>query len=233
MLDIPADRILRKGRLQPGKLFLVDLEQGRIVPDDGGEGRGRRAPAVRRVVRPRARSPRRPARAPARAAPPASRVRRLQLAFGYTQEDMKVMLAPLAINGEEAIGSMGNDTPLAVLSDRRPLLYSYFKQLFAQVTNPPIDPIREAVVMSVAVARRLGAQPARRDTRARAPARDRQPDPARRGARAARGRSTPTSSRRTRSTSPGRSPRAPTASSPRSSASAPRRTPRSPTARTS
>ena len=76
-------------------------------------------------------------------------MRRLQLAFGYTQEDMKVMLAPLAINGEEAIGSMGNDTPLAVLSDRRPLLYSYFKQLFAQVTNPPIDPIREAVVMSV------------------------------------------------------------------------------------
>src|SRR5206468_4846364 len=76
-------------------------------------------------------------------------VRRLQLACGYTQEDMKVMLAPLAINGEEAIGSMGNDTPLAVLSDRRPLMYSYFKQLFAQVTNPPIDPIREAAVMSV------------------------------------------------------------------------------------
>ena len=88
-----------------------------------------------------------PARPPARR--PAEPRRRLQLAFGYTQEDMKVMLAPLAVNGEEAIGSMGNDTPLAVLSDRRPLMYSVFKQLFAQVTNPPIDPIREAVVMSV------------------------------------------------------------------------------------
>src|SRR5262249_38814088 len=65
-----------------------------------------------------------------------------------THEDMKVMLAPLAANAEEAVGSMGNDTPLAVLSDRKPLLYSYFKQLFAQVTNPPIDSIREAVVMS-------------------------------------------------------------------------------------
>ncbi|MGH3050243.1 MAG: glutamate synthase-related protein, partial [Gaiellaceae bacterium] len=76
-------------------------------------------------------------------------VRRLQLAFGYTHEDMKVMLSPLAANAEEAIGSMGNDTPLAVLSGRNPLVYSYFKQLFAQVTNPPIDSIREAVVMSV------------------------------------------------------------------------------------
>ena len=88
-----------------------------------------------------------PPRAAARAA--GEPLRRLQLAFGYTQEDMKVMLAPLAANAEEAVGSMGNDTPLAVLSDRRPLLYSYFKQLFAQVTNPPIDSIREAVVMSV------------------------------------------------------------------------------------
>ena len=98
---------------------------------------------------------------------------------------MKVILAPLARNAEEAIGSMGNDLPLAVLSDRRPVLYSYFKQLFAQVTNPPIDSIREAVVMSVEAERRLGAQPARRDAGARAPARDREPDPARRGARAA------------------------------------------------
>ncbi len=77
-------------------------------------------------------------------------LRRLQLAFGYSQEDMKVILAPLARNAEEAVGSMGNDLPLAVLSDRKPLLYAYFKQLFAQVTNPPIDSIREEVVMSVA-----------------------------------------------------------------------------------
>ncbi|MDP9284468.1 MAG: glutamate synthase large subunit [Actinomycetota bacterium] len=148
VLEIPAERILRKGRLQPGKLFLVDLEQGRIVPDSEvkqevacrrpyGEWFAREhvrlADLPERTRKPRHEEP----------------VRRLQLAFGYTQEDMKAMLAPLAANAEEAIGSMGNDTPLAVLSDRRPLLYSYFKQLFAQVTNPPIDPIREAVVMSV------------------------------------------------------------------------------------
>ena len=148
VLDIPADRILRKGRLQPGKLFLVDLEQGRIVPDPEVKAEvAARRPYGAWFDREHVRLADLPARTPVR--PTDEPVRRLQLAFGYTQEDMKVMLAPLAINGEEAIGSMGNDTPLAVLSDRRPLMYSYFKQLFAQVTNPPIDPIREAVVMSV------------------------------------------------------------------------------------
>ena len=148
VLDIPADRILRKGRLQPGKLFLVDLERGRIVPDAEVKAEvAARQPYGEWFDREHVRLADLPAREPARA--PGEPVRRLQLAFGYTQEDMKVMLAPLAINGEEAIGSMGNDTPLAVLSGRRPLMYSYFKQLFAQVTNPPIDPIREAVVMSV------------------------------------------------------------------------------------
>jgi glutamate synthase domain-containing protein 2/glutamate synthase domain-containing protein 1/glutamate synthase domain-containing protein 3 len=146
VLDIPASQVVRKGRLQPGRLFLVDLAQGRIVPDDEAKAEvaGRKpygawfdAEHVRLADLPAAEP--RPLRHP---------LRRLQLAFGYTQEDMKVMLAPLAANAEEAVGSMGNDTPLAVLSDRRPLLYSYFKQLFAQVTNPPIDPIREAVVMS-------------------------------------------------------------------------------------
>jgi glutamate synthase domain-containing protein 2/glutamate synthase domain-containing protein 1/glutamate synthase domain-containing protein 3 len=146
VLDVPASQVRRKGRLQPGRLFLVDLAEGRIVPDSEAKATvaGRRpygawfdAEHVRLAdLRPRA--PR----------PLGQPLRRLQLAFGYTQEDMKVMLAPLAANAEEAVGSMGNDTPLAVLSDRRPLLYSYFKQLFAQVTNPPIDPIREAVVMS-------------------------------------------------------------------------------------
>ena len=146
VLDVPASAVLRKGRLQPGRLFLVDLDEGRIVPDAEAKANvaGRRpygawfeAEHVRLADLPR-RTPR----------PLGQPLRRLQLAFGYTQEDMKVMLAPLAANEEEAVGSMGNDTPLAVLSDRRPLLYSYFKQLFAQVTNPPIDPIREAVVMS-------------------------------------------------------------------------------------
>jgi glutamate synthase domain-containing protein 2/glutamate synthase domain-containing protein 1/glutamate synthase domain-containing protein 3 len=147
VLDIPPSQIKRKGRLQPGKLFLVDLEQGRIVPD----AEVKQQIAVRKPYgewheREHVRLADLPRRTPRRLHEP---LRRLQLAFGYTQEDMKVMLAPLAANAEEAIGSMGNDTPLAVLSERRPLLYSYFKQLFAQVTNPPIDPIREAVVMSV------------------------------------------------------------------------------------
>jgi hypothetical protein len=150
VLDDAPERIVRKGRLQPGKLFLVDLEQHRIVPDD----------EVKREV-----ATRKPyaqwyadnvqhlsGLPPARTEPerPAEPLRRRQLLFGYAQEDMKAMLAPLARNAEEAVGSMGNDTPLAVLSQRKPLLYSYFKQLFAQVTNPPIDSIREAVVMSVA-----------------------------------------------------------------------------------
>ena len=118
-------------------------------PRRGGQARDRDAAPVRGVGR-RARScgsrdlP--VADAPP---PPTESLRTRQLAFGYTQEDMKVILAPLARNAEEAVGSMGNDTPLAVLSDRQPLLYSYFKQLFAQVTNPPIDSIREAIVMSV------------------------------------------------------------------------------------
>ena len=147
VLDIPASQIKRKGRLQPGKLFLVDLEEGRIVPDaDAKQQVATRRPYGEWYEREHVQLADLPRRTPRELHEP---LRRLQLAFGYTQEDMKVMLAPLAANGEEAIGSMGNDTPLAVLSERRPLLYSYFKQLFAQVTNPPIDPIREAVVMSV------------------------------------------------------------------------------------
>ena len=148
MLEEPPENVVRKGRLQPGKLFLVDVENGRIVPDE----EVKRTVASRRPYAEWYRNevvrlddlPARPC-----LEPPAEPLRSRQLAFGYTQEDMKVILAPLARNAEEAISSMGNDSPLAVLSDRRPLLYSYFKQLFAQVTNPPIDSIREAVVMSV------------------------------------------------------------------------------------
>ena len=148
VVDEPSGRIVRKGRLEPGKFFLVDLERGRIVADNEvkRDVAGRRPYAEwhrREVVRlddlPRREAPE----------PPAEPLRLRQLAFGYTQDDMRVILAPLARNAEEAVGSMGNDLPLAVLSDRAPLLYAYFKQLFAQVTNPPIDPIREAVVMSV------------------------------------------------------------------------------------
>ena len=147
VLDVPPGQIERKGRLQPGKLFLVDLARGRIVPDAEAKAEvAAQQPYTEWFEREHVRLSDLPPCEPRALQEP---LRRLQLAFGYTQEDMKVMLAPLAANAEEAIGSMGNDTPLAVLSDRRPLLYSYFKQLFAQVTNPPIDPIREAVVMSV------------------------------------------------------------------------------------
>jgi glutamate synthase domain-containing protein 2/glutamate synthase domain-containing protein 1/glutamate synthase domain-containing protein 3 len=148
VLDEPAANVLRKGRLQPGKLFLVDLERGAIVDD----GELKHEIATRRpygawyeqnVVHIKELPKREPS------VPSGAPLRQLQLLFGYTHEDMKVLLTPLALNGEEAIGSMGNDTPLAILSLRSRLLYSYFKQLFAQVTNPPIDSIREAVVMSV------------------------------------------------------------------------------------
>ena len=130
-------------------MFLVDLARNRIVADEEIKREIATRQPVRRVVRAGASCtsttcPSAPPRVP-RIEPLRSR----QLAFGYTQEDMKVILAPLARNAEEPIGSMGNDLALAVLSDQRPLLYSYFKQLFAQVTNPPIDSTRESVVMSV------------------------------------------------------------------------------------
>jgi len=148
VLDTPPENIKRKGRLQPGKIFLVDVEQHRIVEDD----------EVKRQVA--ARKPYRewyergvvhlsdlPERPPT--VPRVEPLRSKQLAFGYTQEDLRVILTPYALNAEQPIGSMGNDLALAVLSDQRPLLYNYFKQLFAQVTNPPIDSTREYVVMSV------------------------------------------------------------------------------------
>ena len=148
LLDIPPERIKRLGRLQPGKIFLVDLEQHRIIEDE----------EVKEEV-----STRRPYAEWYRDAAvhfddlPTAHVTmtgvqptpRRQLAFGYTQEDLRVLIAPMAATGAEPIGSMGNDTALAVFSDHRPPLFSYFKQLFAQVTNPPIDPIREEVVMSL------------------------------------------------------------------------------------
>ncbi|HET8894716.1 MAG TPA: glutamate synthase large subunit [Gaiellaceae bacterium] len=148
VLDDAPESIVRKGRLQPGKLFLVDLEQHRIVPDQEVKAAiATRRPYAKWFQQEALNLSDLPAATmPQRDEEP---LLRRQLLFGYAQEDMKVMLAPLARNAEEAVGSMGNDTPLAVLSERKPLLYSYFKQLFAQVTNPPIDSIREAIVMSV------------------------------------------------------------------------------------
>ena len=148
LLNITPPEVKRLGRLQPGKLFLVDLEKGRIVADDEvkrevasqqpyGEWVSRNTVHFDDLE---------PAHVTMTGVEP-TRLR--QLAFGYTQEDLRVLIAPMAAKGEEPLGSMGNDAALAVLSDRRPPLYSYFKQLFAQVTNPPIDPIRESIVMSL------------------------------------------------------------------------------------
>ena len=148
VLEESPENVVRRGRLQPGKLFLVDLAEHRIVPDDEIKcDVATRQPYAEWVENETVRLADLP-EAPA-PEPPTEPLRQRQLLFGYAQEDMKMMLGPLARNAEEAVGSMGNDTPLAVLSQRKPLLYSYFKQLFAQVTNPPIDSIREAVVMSV------------------------------------------------------------------------------------
>jgi glutamate synthase domain-containing protein 2/glutamate synthase domain-containing protein 1/glutamate synthase domain-containing protein 3 len=148
VLDIPERKIIKKWRLQPGKMLLVDTDQGRIIDDEElkrtlATGKPYRA----WIDRTRISLEDLPAPAP----PQRSKVSLLdrQQAFGYTQEDLKVILAPMVLTGEEAIGSMGNDAALPVLSNRPKILYSYFKQLFAQVTNPPIDPIREELVMSL------------------------------------------------------------------------------------
>src|SRR5215212_5087160 len=149
VMDEPAHNILRKGRLQPGKLFLVDLETGRIVSDEEVKREvATRAPYGEWFERGIVHLGDLPERQPAYGDP--GPIRERQIAFGFTQEDLKVLLAPTAAKAEEPIGSMGNDLALAVLSDRHPPLFNYFKQLFAQVTNPPIDSIREAIVMSVA-----------------------------------------------------------------------------------
>jgi glutamate synthase (NADPH/NADH) large chain len=148
-LPVPEENIVKKWRLQPGKMFLVDLEKGRIVDDktlkDALAG-GR--PYAEWIERIRVKLD----EVESEKIPPLKSAVALldrQQAFGYTQEDVKFLLAPMTVNGEEPTGSMGNDSPLAVLSDRNKNLYQYFKQLFAQVTNPPIDSIREELVMSL------------------------------------------------------------------------------------
>ncbi|RPE67538.1 glutamate synthase (NADH) large subunit [Tibeticola sediminis] len=151
VLPVPESKIVRKWRLQPGKMFLIDLEQGRMIDDDELKANLANAkPYKQWIENLRIRLDDLPAEVPGSVAPPSDiALIDRQQAFGTTQEDLKFLLAPMAQAGEEAIGSMGNDSPLAVLSDRNKPLYNYFKQLFAQVTNPPIDPIREAIVMSL------------------------------------------------------------------------------------
>jgi len=152
VLDIPPQDIVLKNRLQPGRMFLVDTAQGRIVDDEEiKEGMAARQPYRKWLEQNLVRLDDLP-EPDGEALPPDcdgdSLLTRQQL-FGYTLEDLRFLMAPMALNGQEAVGSMGNDAPLAVLSNRPQLLFNYFKQLFAQVTNPPIDPIREELVMSL------------------------------------------------------------------------------------
>jgi len=145
---IAPEHIQRKGRLAPGKVFLVDLEQGKIIEDEEVKLRvSRRKPYREWYDRSVVHIDDLPEREPR--APRIEPLRSRQLAFGYSQEDLRMIIAPMAAKGEEPVASMGADAALAVLSERQPPLFSYFKQLFAQVTNPPIDPIRESVVMSL------------------------------------------------------------------------------------
>ncbi len=148
VMTVAPEHIQRKGRLAPGKMFLVDLDEGRIVEDEDVKRRvARRKPYGEWYERSVVHIDDLPEREPR--APRVEPLRSKQLAFGYSLEDLRMVIAPMAAKGEEPVASMGNDAALAVLSERQPPLFSYFKQLFAQVTNPPIDPIRENIVMSL------------------------------------------------------------------------------------
>jgi glutamate synthase domain-containing protein 2/glutamate synthase domain-containing protein 1/glutamate synthase domain-containing protein 3 len=148
VLQIEPSRILRKGRLQPGQMFLVDTEQGRIIPDEEIKGELAAAnPYGQWLKENYILLEELPCASDMQQSDQSTLVQRQQ-AFGYTYEDQRVVLGPMARDGIQPLGSMGTDTPLAVLSDQNQLLYNYFKQLFAQVTNPPIDPIREEIVTS-------------------------------------------------------------------------------------
>jgi len=149
VLDVPPDRVLHKGRLQPGRMFLVDMEQGRIIADEELKREIATAHHYDEWLRDNLVSLEQLPPGPVVHEPDHDTVRLRQRVFGYTSEDLKILMAPMAQDGSEAIGSMGNDAALAVLSDRPQLLYSYFKQLFAQVTNPPVDGIREEIIMAM------------------------------------------------------------------------------------
>ncbi|MBL8953342.1 MAG: glutamate synthase large subunit [Myxococcaceae bacterium] len=150
VLDVPDELVKRRGRLQPGRMFLVDTIEGRIVEDaEVKDEIARRWPYRKWLDRNVFTFEELPEVAPP-PAPEGDALARLTRAFGYTDEDLEVLLPPMAREGHEAMGSMGQDAPLAVLSDRAPSLFDYFHQLFAQVTNPPIDPLREKLVMSLA-----------------------------------------------------------------------------------
>src|SRR5690606_30672504 len=141
--------VVERWRLQPGRMLFIDLHEGRIVSDDEiKRALAGKNPYASRLARTPIALEDLPETAPKAPAPTDALLDRLQV-FGYTQEDIKLLMAPMATTGQEAVGSMGTDTPLSALSDKPKLLYTYFKQNFAQVTNPPIDPIREESVMSL------------------------------------------------------------------------------------
>ncbi len=151
-LPIPENKIVKKWRLQPGKMFLIDLEQGRIVDDAEIKSQLANSHPYRQWIdrlRVKLDSLPAPTESALQATQSTTSLLDRQQAFGWTQEDYKFILEPMSTTGEEAIGSMGNDAPLAILSSRAKPFYNYFRQLFAQVTNPPIDPIREQMVMSL------------------------------------------------------------------------------------
>ncbi|MBP7461316.1 MAG: glutamate synthase large subunit, partial [Candidatus Delongbacteria bacterium] len=149
VLNLPPDQILRQGRLRPGQMFLIDHHQDRIIPDREIKARISRQKPYRRWVKDN-QIQLRGLFAPASIPHENSEwLYRRQRIFHFTEEEIKMVLIPMATYGQEAINSMGNDAPLAVLSTQFPPLYNYFKQQFAQVTNPPIDPLREDLVMSL------------------------------------------------------------------------------------
>ena len=146
VLDIPPERVLHKGRLQPGRMFLVDTVQGRIISDEELKQQMAGAYPYKRWLDENMVQLKELPVPVGEPMPTHQTTIQRQQAFGYTYEDLRLILGPMAQNGVEPLGSMGDDTPLAMLSNKSPSLYSYFRQLFAQVTNPPIDAIREEIV---------------------------------------------------------------------------------------
>ncbi|MBC8379297.1 MAG: glutamate synthase subunit alpha, partial [Planctomycetes bacterium] len=149
VIEFPPEKVRTRGRLQPGKMFLVDTEEGRIITDNEIKGKIARQKPYRRWLNENHIELKGLFDTPELdEGTPETLAARMRM-FGYTREELRMLLVPMGVNGQEPVGSMGNDTPLAVLSDQPKLLYNYFKQLFAQVTNPPIDPLREGLVMSL------------------------------------------------------------------------------------
>lgn len=149
VVDMPSYKIQKKGCLGPGKMFLVNTVEKRIISDNEIKSKIARQRPYRRWLEDNKIELRGLFDSPTITQTDANKTKQMLKAFGYTNEDLKTILVPMAVNGQEPIGSMGDDSPTAVFSDKPKLLFNYFKQRFAQVTNPPIDPIREGVVMSL------------------------------------------------------------------------------------